>query len=111
MVSAAQSKSTLIEAKIIPGQHYSSNGVEIDAGLSWLEITRQPYDVTSSTNAYFNYAVCKCYFSSGETYVYPLKVNQIRLRYSGESIFVLFDEIRPVKSDVEIQIGLSLYES
>ncbi len=90
---------------------YSENGLVIEAGLSWLEITRQPYDISKSTNAYFTYAVCKCYFSGGETYVYPLKVNQIRLRYNGESIFVLFDEIRPVKSDVEIQIGLYLYDS
>lgn len=103
--------STLIEAKIVPGQVYSENGLVIEAGLSWLEITRQPYDISKSTNAYFTYAVCKCYFSGGETYVYPLKVNQIRLRYNGESIFVLFDEIRPVKSDVEIQIGLYLYDS
>ena len=88
----SQMTSKLIEAKIVPGQRYSENGVVIDAGLSWLEITQQPYDISKSTNAYFTYAVCKCYFSSGETYVYPLKVNQIRLRYSGESIFVLFDE-------------------
>lgn len=107
---AVATKSTVIEAKIIPGEHYSNNGVEIDAGLSWLEITRQPYDLSKSTNAYFNYAVCKCYFSSGESYFYPLNVNQIRLRYNGESIFILFDEVRPVKSNVEIQISLYLSE-
>ncbi|MDJ0800224.1 MAG: hypothetical protein QNJ51_26020 [Calothrix sp. MO_167.B12] len=110
MVNVSQSQ-YFIEAKIIPGIRYSENGVEIDAGLSWLEITRHPYDVTASTNAYFTYAVCKCYFSSGETYVYPLKVNEIRLRYGGDSIFVKFDEVNPANSNVEIHIGLSLYES
>ncbi|MDY7008758.1 MAG: hypothetical protein SWX82_33800 [Cyanobacteriota bacterium] len=57
------SQSSLIEAKIIPGKPYSNNGVEIEAGLSWLEIKKHSYNVTQSTNAYFNYAVCKCYFS------------------------------------------------
>ncbi|MDJ0695960.1 hypothetical protein [Mastigocoleus sp. MO_188.B34] len=105
------SQSFLIEAKIIPGTHYSENGLEIEAGLSWLEILKHSYDVTPLTNAYFNYAVCKCYFSGGETYVYPLKVNEIRLRYGNDTIFVLFDEVKPATGNVEIHIALYLYES
>ncbi|NEP12277.1 MAG: hypothetical protein F6K14_19130 [Symploca sp. SIO2C1] len=105
------SQSSVIEAKIIPGTPYSNNGVEIEAGLSWLEIKKHSYNVTKSTNAYFTYAACKCYFSANETYFYPLKVNQIRLRYGNDSIFVLFDEVNPANSQVEIHISLSLYES
>lgn len=111
MVNVSQSLSSLIQATIIPGKPYSNNGVEIEAGLSWLEIKKHSYNVTPSTNAYFTYAVCKCYFSGNETYVYPLKVNQIRLRYGNDSIFVLFDEVNPANSQVEIQIALSLSES
>ena len=106
------SQSYLLEATVVPDKEWRTyDGVEIQAGPSWIEIKKPPYNVTSATKAYFSYAVCKCYFSGGETYVYPLKVNQIRLRYNGDSVFILFDEITPANNNVEIQFGLSLSEA
>lgn len=100
----------LLEAKIIPGRHYSQNGVDIDAGLSWMYINYQPYDITSSTVVCADYAVCKCRVSDREAEIYPLKIKEIQLS-NYDYMVLLFEEVPYKSRDLEIHIGLKFYEA
>ncbi|MDJ0597943.1 MAG: hypothetical protein QNJ37_03750 [Crocosphaera sp.] len=97
----------LLEAKVIPGTRYSQNGVVIDAGLSWLSINRQPYDITPSTVAYFKYAVLKA-GSNYETRFKEVKIHDITLGTDYDYIMVNFEH---VGYGGEIHFGLCFYEA
>ena len=100
----------LLKAKVIPGRRYQQNGVEIDAGFSWLSINRLPYDITESTVAYFEYIFLKT-FSDYETNFKEIKVRDIALGSDYDYIMVNFEPFDYGIRNGEIHFCLSFHES